>query len=1821
MKLMSFWSKFLIAFAITILATSGVVVGVLSGQKEQIDMGGSIKYSVPYFTVDFLNYDDTVFETQQVAYGQDAIPPSTNPVRPGYTFKSWTDYTNITQNRRVTANWIKNEAYLTTGPKWQAIVNASAVGTNAYIEQIEFVTSVPSGATLIGSVGVTDETATTVWTEDCGIFDVTAYYTSGYKILFYSPCTIYAPKDSSYLFSNSSYSDNLSRLTSISFGNFDTSKVTNMSSMFASCSALASLDVSNFNTSKVTDMSYMFAGCQTLTSLDVTSFDTSNVTSMYNMFERCRSLTSLDLSSFDMSNVSGTTPMLSDCSALAEIQTPKAIGSTAVDLPTKTNYSWFDKANEDNVYTQITSACTNKTLVLTVNKYTVSFDANGGTIPSGSDWTGSGSSATKDVTYNNAYGTLPTPTRTGYVFNGWKSTKNLVNDNIEQYGWSGNSTTVNADNGKYTFRVTPGSSSGSAWRSFYIDVSAYIGKTITISGTISTVSPNNATLSYIKVGQGNTGQYPYHIAGSSDSKTISNSGSFSHSCTIISGTSIMGICIWMNATSAGGYVDVTVENLQIEVGSEASAFESPNKIIDASTIVSTPKNHTLTASWSIGTYTVTFRPNGGSVNPATKEVTYNNAYGTLPTPTKTITGYTNVFNGWWTESSGGTQVTESTIVSIGADHILYAHWIQTPNKYTVTLDSTNETIPETSGWTISSDGKTATKEIAYNSAYGTLPTLTKAGYVFIGWWTEASDGTQVTESTTMATAKAHTLYARWAIKYSFLRKDWLSIIRNEALLPVDTSQLRGNLYLTKTIPTSSNMVSVSVGANSSTGDTAFSGESTIQDIIAYVDCSVAPYNVYLYSPVTIFAPKDSSYLFSPHSTLSTVPGFQKIYLDNFSTFFVTSMEGMFSGSTKLTNIYGLGNISVPITVSIKNIFAKCSSLVELDLSGFNLSEKYLNYDYNFLIELTSLNLLITPNSCQCSADIPLPNTYYNSANPVAGTFYDQADPSQTYTYLARRNFFIGSGKTLIRKDAPQLTVTLNPNGGSVSQTVMLVTQWRPYGTLPTPTMTKVGYDIVFLGWFTEQTGGTQVTEETIVELDSDHTLYAHWSETPKTYTITLNPGSNATVSTTTIQVTYGTKFGTLPTPTSSLSLTFLGWYTNSVGGTQITKDSVYNNIQITTLFARWASSDAKYNTTSFTASIYLLTQAEGGRRTPIFSGYTPQFNFAASGIIQGTVTLPSSTDMAMPGSTTDGVTITLKSSTVLSVGTTFSIYEGEAIVGTGIITGIVDGTLVQTDFTISFEPNLTNATVPTSSKTVKNNQTYGTLPTPTAPQFSEVIYVFNGWWTEASGGTQVTETSTVNLTENQTLYAHWIRKVLVTFNSNGGTSSQNTKWVTYRSTIGELPVPTKAPSGNLYFRFVGWFTAKTDGTQITAENVVTTPKTIYAQWEFFTKSNLARITVTLDPGEGSVSNNTLTVASGAPYGTIPNPTYPDELYTFVGWFNDSGEQITANSIVYDPNDHTLHAVWDSIQNGNSSRTISVIFDANGGMLPYGQNRAFSSTLTRFYPMPDDLDDSDILELFELEFIYTYSLEDEDYVAIINPIRPGYTFLGWFDENGNNVVLDDSSPVTVGESHVLHAEWEETGVAIYSGKNFKMRFYMLSADELGAPVSFPSSYTLKARGAQIAATLSSTALTQGNVYDNLQCTITASYDIPLNLGLIVEIYDSITQQVVGYGIVTEIVDGTFIGNAASVFVVENSTTISGLGTLGIGYVEYGSFEVDNKQVNLVGFSSSIVSSVITHLMYMNKAAQVIDASMTDTAMILRALTRDKVIEGQVIIVLK
>ena len=153
--------------------------------------------------------------------------------------------------------------------------------------------------------------------------------------------------------------------------------------------------------------------------------------------------------------------------------------------------------------------------------------------------------------------------------------------------------------------------------------------------------------------------------------------------------------------------------------------------------------NTLYAHWTANQYTVSFNPKGGSPPPESITVTYDDTYGTLPTVTRT--GYT--FEGWFTEETSGTEVTSSITVQITDAQTLYAHW--TANQYTVSFNP--------KGGSPSPNNITVT----YDDTYGTLPTVTRTGYTFDGWFTEETSGTEVTSSTTANITDAQTLYAHW----------------------------------------------------------------------------------------------------------------------------------------------------------------------------------------------------------------------------------------------------------------------------------------------------------------------------------------------------------------------------------------------------------------------------------------------------------------------------------------------------------------------------------------------------------------------------------------------------------------------------------------------------------------------------------------------------------------------------------------------------------------------------------------------------------------------------------------------------------------------------------------------------------------------------------------------------------------------------------------------------------------------------------------------------------------------------------------------------
>ena len=284
--------------------------------------------------------------------------------------------------------------------------------------------------------------------------------------------------------------------------------------------------------------------------------------------------------------------------------------------------------------------------------------------------------------------------------------------------------------------------------------------------------------------------------------------------------------------------------------------------------------------------TLTYNSNGGNAcSPNTKTINYNSTYGTLCSPTRT--GYTA--NKWWTASSGGIEVKSTDTVSVTNNQTIYAHW--TANKYTVTANANGGSIPTTSGWT--GTGTTATKQVTYASTYGTLPTPTRTGFDFLGWYTSASGGDKIIASTTVSITAAQTLYAHWKAK--------------EAIL-LDGSSFNQKL---KKLAGQSNATSSTVNSNIK----AFKKSTTLSitptnDNIISIASSAPIYawfsngTIYYYCEMsTIYLNQNSSYMFYNMEKLETAD------ISGLNTSKVTNMEAMFMNAGKNATTFNMGDLS------------------------------------------------------------------------------------------------------------------------------------------------------------------------------------------------------------------------------------------------------------------------------------------------------------------------------------------------------------------------------------------------------------------------------------------------------------------------------------------------------------------------------------------------------------------------------------------------------------------------------------------------------------------------------------------------------------------------------------------------------------------------------------------------------------------------------------------------------------------------------------------------------------------------------------------------
>ena len=202
-----------------------------------------------------------------------------------------------------------------------------------------------------------------------------------------------------------------------------------------------------------------------------------------------------------------------------------------------------------------------------------------------------------------------------------------------------------------------------------------------------------------------------------------------------------------------------------------------------------------------------------------------------------------------------------------------------------------------------------------------------------------------------------------------------------------------------------------------------------------------------------------------------------------------------------------------------------------------------------------------PEPSASPTPVPTPTSLPSQTPPPTSkpnSEYKKTNPNSTVKTVEKDK------KGEIEKKDQKIIVTLNPNSGSCSKSTITVSPGSTYGKLPDAK--RPGFQ--FVGWFFSTEDGVRVTEDTIVTISEDHTLYAHWSQNEKV-TLTLEPqGGRLLKSEEKLELYTGETYGYLPIPRRP-GYDLDGWYTAPEGGDKVTETSVFEGTEDTTLYAHW----------------------------------------------------------------------------------------------------------------------------------------------------------------------------------------------------------------------------------------------------------------------------------------------------------------------------------------------------------------------------------------------------------------------------------------------------------------------------------------------------------------------------------------------------------------------------------------------------------------------------------------------------------------------------
>lgn len=396
----------------------------------------------------------------------------------------------------------------------------------------------------------------------------------------------------------------------------------------------------------------------------------------------------------------------------------------------------------------------------------------------------------------------------------------------------------------------------------------------------------------------------------------------------------------------------------------------------------------------------------------------------------------------------------------------------------------------------------ANKSVISGEKYGDLPTPTRTGYTFNGWYTATSGGTKITSDTTVDLSANQTLYAQWSEKK----------VNSITVTPTTVELLAGNTYTlsAEVAPVDAlNKTLTYISGNTSVATVNSSGVITaVKEGNATITVKAASG---VTSTITVIVYANDGSTFS--SWVSTLPsnvtdnGYiieeKNVYRYRDNT--VTTEYGDW-GAEQTTTTKPTESETLRITsekISAYNYFHYCMNYYDGD--NWVDSIPYGSGQHLYHTKQTTSKLGLAND-----ADKGGKTMYYGSACSYGFTGWFETTPTYTYTYQTRTtnevtklgtwsawqdtkpatatNREIESIKNY-RYKLKSYTINYNPNSG----TGALANQTKVHGTsltLSTTKPTRTGY--TFLGWSTTQNGSVEYTAGATYTANSAVTLYAVW---------------------------------------------------------------------------------------------------------------------------------------------------------------------------------------------------------------------------------------------------------------------------------------------------------------------------------------------------------------------------------------------------------------------------------------------------------------------------------------------------------------------------------------------------------------------------------------------------------------------------------------------------------------------------------------------------------------------------------------------------------